>query len=1339
MKFTRTKMALLATIGLMASVTTYVATRSNEEEKTNLTAYQEWALDKIEKKQNGKVKSEAPEIHGIIQRELRTKLGDDGPKYRPNQVMEEFLKAKKLSKSTKALRTTNDELDFIERGPGNVGGRTRALVVDPDDPNQETFYAGAASGGIWKTTNAGADWIYISSDIPNMGVNTLVMAPSNTDIMYAGTGEHFTNDIDGAGMFKSTDRGVTWVQIANPTDMPDFKNVSRIAVDPLNEDVVIATTRSSVWGSFSAAIYKTVDGGQNWTRLRSSFSQRFDDIAYDPSNFNTLYVAIRAVGVIKSVDGGTTWTDASVGLVPSGRVEIAISPVNTSKLWASVEGGLSGSNSDLYVTTDGAQTWSLVVDETGTNRDFLGGQGWYDNIITAHPFDENIVYVGGVNTWKFELTGSGSTEITTITPVQDGTDEFMSFVDFGGGYLGGGMDLGTVAENDLLEVEIRFGQGTQKAHRFTVGGLGAGVPATSYQYQDYVEVPFQVWDPVNNVQLMASFRDQQEDGSWNLMTANTSGATSEHSREYLYIHSTKYSESPNASIATTGGHETNQMYFFWPVYAGSGTFDPASLPQSSLNVEFRTTLGLETSTTSVSDAYSQFGGPNSFPQATRTAGLHPDQHNIVMYDLDEGAKTFRILTGNDGGVYRTLSSTDPGPFDGDYEFISYGYNTTQFYSADKAPGENRYAGGMQDNGTWFHSAGTEGSAEEFATFGIGGDGFETLWHSKDVNKLIGGSQYNNFARSSNGGVGWVSATSGFDDEGPFITRLSHHKSVPDKIYTVGATGVWYSENFGTSWIASSMNNSELWSFSNSADVEVSYANPDVIWAGGALHSNGRLFVSTDGGKNFDACQNTALNLGSVSGIGTHPWDDSVVYALFSFAGSPKVIKSVDLGQNWEDISGFDGTGSASERGFPDVAVNCLFVFPNNPDRIWVGSEIGIIESLDGGASWSLLDSNMPPVNIYDFKLVDDQIVIATYGRGIWSVTIDGIVSSPVVLAGYTDIIGRWQLSTNLTANFDSVEVYLDDVLVATEMDATYGENTFTISPSGDDGLKTTKVVAYLGGTAYPAEETDIFLFNLNDVAESYETHFADGDADFASYGFMVGTSIDLSDEALHSDHPYGDGVELYSYLRSPIEVDANKGNLNYVDIALIEPGEAGSTFGQEAFNDYVVLEASTDGKEWIALGDGYDASLHTEWTDAYTNGNVSSSLFKAHSIKLSDYFGNGQQILLRFRLYSNSSTSGYGWVVDDLSIQTGAVLSTAKFANTMTIYPNPVGQSTTLRFVSQAPSKVEVFNLNGQKVDEIETDGKLSIEWERKQLLKGTYILRYTQDGNVYSKKVLLK
>ncbi len=1315
------------------------------QQKKDVTTdpYQAWLDKKTAKKRAGQSKADMPELHGVIRKELRTREGDEAPMYRPNQIMEEYIKAKNRARSKPSVRTEN--LNFVERGPGNVAGRTRALIADPDDPDQLTFYAGSASGGIWKTTDKGASWEYISSDIPNLGTNTLAMAPSNTDVIYAGTGEHFTSDIDGSGMFKTIDRGLSWTQIADPSVYPDFKNVSRIVVDPNDENVVIATTSDTRWDAgLEAAIYKTTDGGDTWTRLKSSTSQRYDDIDYDPSDFSTLYVAVAGSGVIKSTDGGATWNDASTGMSPEGRVEIAVSPANTNRIWASVQGSLSGVGSDLYVSDDGGSSWLLVVNDGGENEDFLGGQGWYDNIITAHPYDASKVYVGGVNTFLFELTGGDAEAIRVIRPLENGSDAFMNFINFGGGFLGGGMELGAVPEEDLLPVEIRFGQGTQLAHRFTVGGQGPGVPANEYEYQDYVEVPFQVWDTQNNVQLMASFRDQQEDGAWNLIEALTDGPTENHSREYLFIHNLPYADTAADTIAKNGGHEIGEMYFFWPVLASGATFDPAGLPSSNLAITFEITQGTIRETSIVSDAYGQFDGTNAFPQSTRTSGLHPDQHNILVYDKDDASQTFRLLIGNDGGVYSSVKTTLPGPNEGDFDYISYGYNTTQFYGADKAPGQDRYIGGMQDNGTWYHAAGVDGAADANSTFGIGGDGFESLWHSADPNKIIGGSQFNNFRRTLTGGSSWQNATSGAptgSGTGPFITRLAHHKSVPDRLFTVGSAGVFRSDDFGGIWRSATMNNSDLWSFSNSLDVEVSYANPDVIWAGARMTDNARLHVSTDGGDSFAATENyDVFNMGGVSGIGTHPSDDNTAYALFSFAGYPKVLKTTDMGQTWEDISGFDGTGAESSRGFPDVAVNCLFVFPGNETRIWIGSEIGIVESLDGGASWNLLQSSLPPVNVYDFKLTEDQLIIATYGRGIWSLTLDGIVVAPVVESVAVTPAGSLNFTINFAQSFDSVQVVLGNELLGTIYNTGAGSVTEVLQNQGLNGNQTVTLDAYLGGLKYSSLEKTVFVFQPNDASTSYGTNFFGAVSDFIGFGFRI-QNAGFGSPALHSSHPYEDNTENIFYLKTPITVAGSNANFSYEDIAIVEPGEVGTVFGDDRFWDYVVVEATTDGVTWVPLEDGYDATLHNEWLDAYNAGqDATEDLFKEHNIDLLDRFNEGDVILIRFRLYADAGVNAYGWVIENLYIQEQPLSAEEKALSDVVIFPNPVAESATILFKGETPSFVEIIDMNGRTIKALKPlKGSDRVVWSRGNALGGIYIARFELDGQVISKKILIQ
>src|SRR5262245_54266147 len=148
------------------------------------------------------------------------------------------------------LSATEQETDamaaWTELGPGNLGGRARALIIYP--ANHDTMFAAAVSGGVWKTTDGGGSWKPLADVIANIAVNALAIDRNDPDVIYAGTGEGFFNfdAIRGAGIFKSADGGATWSRLAS-TATADFHYVNDIVVSPNNSRRVYAVTRSGVW------------------------------------------------------------------------------------------------------------------------------------------------------------------------------------------------------------------------------------------------------------------------------------------------------------------------------------------------------------------------------------------------------------------------------------------------------------------------------------------------------------------------------------------------------------------------------------------------------------------------------------------------------------------------------------------------------------------------------------------------------------------------------------------------------------------------------------------------------------------------------------------------------------------------------------------------------------------------------------------------------------------------------------------------------------------------------------------------------------------------------------
>jgi photosystem II stability/assembly factor-like uncharacterized protein len=911
---------------------------------------------------------------------ITTPIGKDKSGYSTNYRLHEF---KKATERLKRMKSTSEVLPWIQRGPGNVGGRTRGLIVDPDDSTHLTWYAGAVSGGIWKTENGGNTWINLSDDLPNLATSTITMADSNHDIIYAGSGEGFygLGMVTGNGIFKSIDRGNTWIQLVSTCSDDNFLYVNKILVDPENEDIVIAATNTG--------IFKSVNGGQTWNEVYNEGYQVQDMVA-NPDNFNILYAGANSLGILKSEDAGDTWYHSYNGIGEGRRFQLAISPVNTNKLFTCVEAfdlqeiGEGVYKTHVYVSFDQGQNWSKYV----SPYNFLGVQGWFNNIIEVHPFNDDIVYVGGVNLGKIEFEGGLTTSDPQVLSVDTfHTAGFMDFINFVGDYFGGGMATGDmedgeeIVSSDWVSVEIRFGPGIgQKAHRFTVPeGEGQGVPPEDYTYRDYIDVPFEVWNTDDNKQLMVSFRDQERDGEFNLIERDIDDDIP--GREYIFVNAVDYSESaPHPKIAKDGGYTYKQLYFFWPTLPEDSTWNPTTLPESRIRILYGTfSLVNELSTATV------------LADDRKNKELHVDHHEFIMIVTNEENEKFTILEANDGGLG---ISYDEGKT---WEQIKNGYITTQFYGVAKKPGFHEYVGGMQDNGTWQSPEGKVASSTSEYDDKIGGDGFEALWHPVYPHRIIGSAYYNRFYVTNDGGETWERAYNGINDDGPFISKLSHSILKPDVIFAVGSKGVYRHKNFGLGrydWELIEIENG--WSINNTVtswhNVEVSLATDTIVWAGAAMYDKPELhiFVSKNGGDSFRPVSDyTDVELGYITGIATHPIDPLTAYVLFSYKGKPKILRTTDLGNSWKDISGF-GQNDSSSRDFPDVMVYSLLVMPKNTDIIWAGTEIGIFESTNNGWTWHYADNGLPPVSVWNMFIQDNQVIVATHGRGIWSLDLDAV-------------------------------------------------------------------------------------------------------------------------------------------------------------------------------------------------------------------------------------------------------------------------------------------------------------------------------------------------------------
>ena len=315
-------------------------------------------------------------------------------------------------------------------GPGNIGGRTRSLVIDPRTPR--ILYAGGVDGGVWKTTNAGTSWTPVGDQLSNLAVTSLVLDPTNSSTLYAGTGEGVFNSdaIRGLGIYKSTNGGTSWVSLA-ATRNANFHYVNDLVISAKNKNRLYAATRTGVW--------RTTNGGSTWTRiLNPGVSDGCFDLAIRTDKPNDVLFAacgsFTAGTVHRNVKAENTATWVPV-LRESGmgRTSLAIAPSNQNMIYAlaasvaandfqfglhavfrSTVGGNPGSWTAQVRNTSPTRLNTLLLSnpvigslvECGfSDSNALINQGWYDNVIAVDPKDPNRVFAGGIDLFRSDDGG----------------------------------------------------------------------------------------------------------------------------------------------------------------------------------------------------------------------------------------------------------------------------------------------------------------------------------------------------------------------------------------------------------------------------------------------------------------------------------------------------------------------------------------------------------------------------------------------------------------------------------------------------------------------------------------------------------------------------------------------------------------------------------------------------------------------------------------------------------------------------------------------------------------------------------------------------------------------
>lgn len=362
---------------------------------------------------------------------------DDIPPGAYSRAFEQVEPALRMNRQPGAAAGTLPVPDpWTSMGPKNLGGRTIALAINPD--NTQVIYAGGATGGLWRTDTGGigaSAWRYIDTGYPVLGVHAIAIDPADTSVIYIGTGEVYnraesmgsiyirtTRGSYGIGLLKSTDSGQTWTKSID-WSYDERRGVHEIIIDPHDH--------SRIWAGTSEGVYRSTDGGATWGDGTPVLPvQMAVDLAVDPIHSDTLYASCGnletpsdgGIGIYRSYDGGDTWTKLNdgTGTLPAswtGKTMLDIWQASPNVIYADVANMFSDSDPTgvgLYRSVDYGDTWELLTNNTDSCTDPLFQnelgthgyhriakyQGWFSHYVIVHPADSTKVIVGGVDSYR---------------------------------------------------------------------------------------------------------------------------------------------------------------------------------------------------------------------------------------------------------------------------------------------------------------------------------------------------------------------------------------------------------------------------------------------------------------------------------------------------------------------------------------------------------------------------------------------------------------------------------------------------------------------------------------------------------------------------------------------------------------------------------------------------------------------------------------------------------------------------------------------------------------------------------------------------------------------------
>ena len=918
-------------------------------------------------------------------------------------------------------RVPGDAADnsWVERGPTNVGGRTRAVMFDPNDPTNETVFAGGVSGGVWKNTNisnANSTWSRVN--IPDhLNVSTLSVDPNNSNVFYAGTGESYVGgDVNGDGLWKSTDAGTTWTKVFGGATGPSvFQSSSSVTINTPALGTISSIETTAFGIPISTAITSEIVLVDDGTALPNEGCGAFVNAAAVSGKIalirrgtcsfiqkctNATNAGAIAVIMINSVSGnpaamGGTDTngdvtipsvaiskadgDALVAALLGGPVTVTLNTVNPNVITGNFVAGVqhindvairnNGGISEIYVAAaaTGSAGASLGAYQFGLYKSDNGGATWTEVSLplnsNGHKYaPNNIEITAGNKIWLATtgdyLYGEGGGRIFSST---DGVNFTLNY---------------TVPDGDRTEIAV------SKTNSNKVYVLAQTAPVSILKTTDGFATTTAITQP----------------------TDLDSGITPE---------------------------DFTRGQAFYDLLIGTDPTNDEVVYLGGINL-YKSTNGAA-SWTQLSNWYAGLG-----PQE-----VHADQHGIAFGNGVGGNQ--KILFGNDGGVYFSANGG------GTTTSRNKGFNVTQFYSLGVAPTNavsgltgDYFVAGAQDNGTQYFANAAASNAASFES--QGGDGAFCMFDQGIDKYYISNYVYNANVnlRFTNGTVRNLNSEPLSSTNGAFIAPmvLDSNRDMVYSDYTTGATfRIRRYGNIKSGTVTRTDFTNALLTGQPTAFAVSKYTTASTTLLVGTR--NGRVLkLTTANTTPVWSDLSIPAFVGTVSDIEFGASNDQIFVTMSNYG-----VTSI-----WYTANGTAATPTwvSKEGNFPDIPVRCILQNPLLPTtEVIVGTDLGVWYTNDFNAAsptWRQSYNGMRNVKVTDLDLRNDNTVFAsTYGRGIFS----GLFTSAV-------------LDNKTFENNKNVSIYPNPV-----------KNVLNINVKDFSGDFTIKVVDINGREVYNGKSTNI--------------------------------------------------------------------------------------------------------------------------------------------------------------------------------------------------------------------------------------------------------------------------